>query len=219
MVTGQDGVGVRKAEEGRSDGRLVARAVGGDADAFGELVAMHQTRVYNIAYRLVGDCDDARDMAQEAFVKAYSSIGGFRMDSVFSTWLYRITVNVCYDHLRKAKGKVAVSIDEGFGDDGGEPAARQIEDAEPGPEMAYLRKEERRAVQACIAKLGTKYKAAIVLRDIEDLPYEEIGRMLSLPVGTVKSRINRARAELGKIIIRDFPALAEQTRRPGGQKG
>lgn len=176
---------------------LLARAQAGDVQAFERLVAAYERKVYNLAYRLTGNHDDASDVAQEALIKVYTSLGDFRGDSSFSTWLYRVVSNACLDELRRRKRQRATSLDAPVAtDDGG--LARQLPASGDGPEEALARKELQATVQMAIQALDEEHRVVIILRDIQGHSYQEIADYLGLSLGTVKSRLNRARAALQK---------------------
>ncbi len=177
------------------DELLVERAKRGDVEAFEQLIGQHQRTVYNIAYRLTGNHEDASDVAQEAFIRAYSSLAEFRGDSSFATWLYRIVNNACLDELRKRKRQRVTYIDESVTMDDGE-MSRQIADTADGPEQALERVEIQRAVQESINSLDDEYRVVLVMRDIQGYSYNEIADSLGINLGTVKSRLNRARNAL-----------------------
>jgi RNA polymerase sigma-70 factor (ECF subfamily) len=177
------------------DELLVERAKRGDVEAFEQLISQHQKTVYNIAYRLTGNHEDASDVAQEAFVRAYSSLAEFRGDSSFATWLYRIVNNACLDELRKRRRQRVTYIDEALTMDDGE-MSRQIADTADGPEQALERVEIQRAVQESINSLDPEYRVVLVMREIQGYSYQEIADALGINLGTVKSRLNRARHAL-----------------------
>lgn len=177
------------------DELLVERAKKGEVEAFEQLISQHQKTVYNIAYRLTGNHEDASDVAQEAFIRAYSSLADFRGDSSFATWLYRIVNNACLDELRKRKRQRLTYIDEAVTLDDGE-MGRQIADTADGPEQALERVEVQRAVQESINQLDDEYRVVLVMRDIQGHSYNEIADALGINLGTVKSRLNRARNAL-----------------------
>jgi RNA polymerase sigma-70 factor, ECF subfamily len=178
-----------------SDAALVERCKGGDTQAFNALVARHQHRVVNIAFRFVRDPDRAHDLAQEAFLSAFRNLGKFRGDSAFSTWLFRITYNVCMDELKKRRRAPEQSVEAFYGDDEGDTELR-IPDGGDTPEEAAERIERRRAVWRALDRLPTHHREVIVLFDIEGVPYEEMATILECPIGTVKSRLSRARKAL-----------------------
>lgn len=177
------------------DELLVERAKKGDVGAFEQLISQHQKTVYNIAYRLTGNHEDASDVAQEAFIRAYSSLPDFRGDSSFATWLYRIVNNACLDELRKRKRQRVTYIDQTVAMEDGE-VTRQIADPADGPEEALERVEIQRVVQESISQLEEEYRIVLVMRELQGYSYNEIADTLGINLGTVKSRLNRARNAL-----------------------
>jgi len=194
---------------GDNEKLLLARARNGDISAFESLIEGYQKKVFNIALRMIGDYEDANDLAQEVFIRIYKSIKGFKEQSSFSTWVYRITTNVCLDELRKRKNKNVVSLDDDIKFDDSE-MKRQVEDVKPTPEAVVERDETRRIVSDAISKLSSEHRTAIILRDIQGFSYEEISRIINCPEGTVKSRINRARKALKEILKSKKELLSEQ---------
>jgi len=176
------------------DTGLVRRCLDGDLSAFDELVRRHEGRVVSLAYRLTGDRDLANDLAQEAFVSAYRSLRKFRGASAFSTWLYRITYNVCIDEIHRRGRTAERSVDTFYGGD--RDVALEIPDAADTPEDAATRSERSQAVRRAVARLPEHYREVLVLYDLQGVPYEEIASLLRCPLGTIKSRINRARLAL-----------------------
>lgn len=176
----------------------------GDTEAFDVLVGRHQKKMLNIAYRMMGDYDEACDVTQEAFLAAYKSIKKFKAEAKFSTWLYRIVVNYSknrWKQLRSITQHEGVSIDAS-GKIKIEGALCQVSanDTNPG---AQMEKREREAqVQKCITSLDEEYREVLVLRDIQGLSYEEIKDILKIPDGTVKSRISRARNALKDCLVK-----------------
>ncbi len=179
------------------DSTLARAATKGDKHAFDRLVITYRNRVFNLCYRYMGDYDDADDTAQETFVKAYKSLGSFRHDAAFSTWLFRIAVNTCKNkqqslayRIRKKMLRItgAKSNDENEGID--------IADDSRSPQTVSERREVRDAIMNAIAALPDEQKTVVILRDIEKLPYEEIGSILNTAPGTVKSRLARGRTKL-----------------------
>lgn len=179
----------------------VRRVLDGDADAFSLLVEAYQKNVYNLALRMTGNSEDALDMAQEAFIRAYNSLSSFRGDSKFSVWLYRIVSNVCLDFLRARKGRTAVSLSQTGPD--GEDAALEIPDERALPEAELERALTRDAVRRGLQALPDDQREILLLREIQGLSYEEIAAALSLEGGTVKSRIFRARKKLCAYLLAD----------------
>lgn len=178
---------------------LVERAQSGDIEAFEKLIEGCQKKVFNIAFRMIGNYEDANELAQEVFLKAFRSIKKFKGDSLFSTWIYKVTSNVCLDEIRKRKNKMVFSLDEEIEYGDGE-IKRQIPDNAPTPEVEAELNEIKKVVNKSIQELPSDYKSIIILRDIQGLSYEEISRIFECPEGTVKSRINRARQALKKIL-------------------
>lgn len=183
-----------------TDETVVARVQSGDREAFSVLVSRYQDRVYAIARSFVRDDEDALDLVQETFVKAYQGLRGFRGGSSFYTWLYRIAVNTCKDHLRKRACRPSVSLeDELLHDAGFEPAA-----SDPGcdPAGSAERRELRVAVREAVALLPEKLRIAVTLHDIEGWPQQEVAAVLQCPLGTVKSHVFRGRARLRELLGR-----------------
>lgn len=179
--------------EALSDHELVAAAKEGDELAFQEVVRRYRTPITNFVYRMLNDYDLATDLAQETFVRVYSSIGRYQANYSFSTYIYRIASNLAISEIRKRKRRRVVSLFGIFTGDDGEPVEHDPVDERQLPEDVVLEDERRKAVRRAIASLPEKYRTALVLRDIEDHSYEEIAAILDLSEGTVKSRINRAR--------------------------
>ena len=194
-------------DEDAETSSLVKRAVNGDADAFGTLVQKYESFVYNIAYNSIGNGDDAYDVSQEAFLKAYKAIKKFRGDCKFSTWLYKITVNASKDNLRGKSKRRAVSLSDWTDEDEGNETSYlykppDIIDESVGvnPEEALEHNEKIELVREAVASLSEDHRSIIVLRDIEGYSYEDISEMLNIEIGTVKSRLNRARASVKKYL-------------------
>ena len=179
----------------------VQRVLDGNADEYEKLVLEYQKNVYNLALRMTGDPEDAADMAQEAFIKAYSSLSGYRGDSKFSVWLYRIVSNVCLDFLRAKKRRQTVSLS--VTDDDGEDTELDIADESKLPERIFERAMTRDAVRRGLAALTPEYRQILILRELQGMSYEEIAEVLGLESGTVKSRIFRARKKLCAFLLRD----------------
>ena len=178
---------------------LIEKAKSGDIEAFEQLIISCEKKVFNIAYRMIGNYDDANELAQEVFIKAFRSIKNFKGDSLFSTWIYKITANVCLDELRKRKNKNIVSLDQDIELNDGD-VKRQISDNAPSPDMEVESKEIKTIVNESIQQLPDDYKSVIILRDIQGFSYDEISKIVNCPEGTVKSRLNRARQALKKIL-------------------
>lgn len=185
----------------QEESRLLQRVRRGDSAAFEKLVLENQTRVYNLALRMTGNEQDALDMSQEAFIKAYCSIDSFRGDSRFSVWLYRLTTNVCLDFLRFSARRAHDSLN--YCDDEGDIRELEIPDDRFSPETVTEKNELRRAVYRGIDALPEDCRTILLLREIGGLSYQEIGETLSLGEGTVKSRIFRARKKLCQLLMED----------------
>ena len=170
------------------DLELVERARKGDVAAFTELVKRYEVRIYNLARRLLHDADDAAEAAQEAFLAAYEGLGGFRADASFYTWLYRIVLNKALSVRRARESRRDLAAG---GDD---PAALdRTADGADGPYERTEKSERARMVREAIDALGDDFRAVVVLKDMEGLEYEEIAEIIEAPLGTVKSRLHRAR--------------------------
>ena len=180
---------------------LVQRIQSGDSDAFAVLMDLYQKQVYHLALRTVGNPEDAADMTQEAFLRAYRAIGSFRGDSKLSVWLYRLTQNVCIDFLRSRGRRPAVSLT--VENEADEVQELDVADDRFDPEEQYQRKALRDAVRRGLDALPEEYRAILVLREISGLSYAEIGERLQLEEGTVKSRLFRARKKLCEFLQRD----------------
>ena len=194
------------------------RVLEGDVNAFEDLVTEHEKGVYAIAQRMTGNAEDAADMAQETFIKAYNSLSSFRGDSKFSVWLYRIATNVCLDFLRSRSRKPTVSLS--VEDDDGEETQMDIADESQSPEQLLERGLTRDAVRRGLKSLSPEYRQILLLREIQGLSYEEIAEALALEVGTVKSRIFRARKRLCAFLLEDgnIPEFSASGKMEGGEK-
>lgn len=175
-----------------SDDFLIRRSKNGDLDSFEQLVRRYESKVYNIAYRFLGNHADAADLAQEAFLRIYQALPGFRGDSGFMTWAYRIISNACRDEIRRQQRSQALSIDSVSGEHGG-PAPYHPASQEPSPEEVVERNELSELIQYCLNELSDEHRLILIAREIQDMSYEEIAVALDCSLGTVKSRLNRAR--------------------------
>ncbi len=182
-----------------SEKDIIERVLGGDANAFEELVLRYEKTVYNLALRMVSDREDACDMTQEAFIKAYNSLSSFRGDSRFSVWLYRITTNVCLDFLRSKKRRPQVSLTAR--DDEDEDVQLDIPDPAADPEGQLIKKLGMQSLSEGLKLLPFKQRQILVMRELGGMSYAEIGAALSLEEGTVKSRIFRARKKLCSYLL------------------
>ena len=182
------------------DADLLARCRRGEREAFGLLVGKYQDRVYNAIHRLCGNPDDAEELCQEAFVKALQSLESFRQASGFYTWLFRIAVNLAISHRRRG-GRVRFhSLEQRPDADEPSPAEQLPDHRQAGPAEAAMQADTNRQVLKALESLDEESRATIVLRDIEDLSYEEIAGILNVPVGTVKSRLFRARGQMRTLL-------------------
>ena len=180
---------------------IIERVLAGDNDAFGLLVEAYQTRVYNLALRLCGNRDDAFDLAQESFFRAWRSLSGFQFESSFSTWLFRLCSNICLDWLRAKKRRPTVSMSTV--DDEGEESQLELPDPGKSPEELLLAAEEREALARAMNQLPVEYREILTLRAIHDLSYTEIAEILKIKEGTVKSRLSRARLALRNKLLQN----------------
>lgn len=200
-----------------SEKKIIEKVLGGDANAFEELVLKYEKTVYNLALRMVGDRDDAFDMTQEAFIKAYGSLSSFRGDSKFSVWIYRIATNVCLDFLRSKSRKQQVSLTVSDDD---EDAQLDIPDPKAAPEQQLMQKMSMQSVEEGLKTLPDKQRQILVMRELGGMSYAEIGAALSLEEGTVKSRIFRARKRLCTFLLDsgNIPdSLASKGMKGGGE--
>lgn len=181
-----------------SDADCVRRIQHGEVDAFEVLVRRHEKTIFNLVYRMLGDYDDAIEVSQEVFLSAYRAIGQFRGDANFSTWLYRIALNHVTTRRRSNNSRLhrTAPIED----------MELIRDSQPGPAETLEKKEMQERVQLALNKLSPEDAAVILLRDLQDVPYDEVARLLEIPVGTVKSRLHRARQALKSLLATYFYA-------------
>ena len=173
---------------------LVRRAQQGDADAFEQLVTPYEQKIYALCLRMMAHREDAQDAAQEAMLRLYRSMSSFRGDADFGTFVYRVTTNVCMDALRKQQVRAGESLDALY-DEGFSP-----KDDTPGPEEALMQAEEKERLSQAIDQLSEEMRLPLVLREIHELSYEEVAQTLGIGMGTVKSRIYRAREKLARLL-------------------
>jgi RNA polymerase sigma-70 factor (ECF subfamily) len=179
-----------------SDSTLVERCLSGDDAAWEELVRLHTRRVYGLCYRFTGKDSDAQDLTQDVFMRVFRALGGFRStEGSFATWLTRLTRNLLIDHYRRTRNeRVTDSIEEQL------PRVEEGFVSVSRPDAALAGREASELLQAGLAKLSPDLRETIILRDLQELEYREIAQVLSIPEGTVKSRLNRGRAELARIL-------------------
>ena len=181
---------------GSIEEKLIKKTAKGDRDAFAELVELYKDKVYQVSYRMLGNAQEAEDVAQETFLRVYANIGNYDPSYKFSTWIYRIATNLCIDHLRKRKQ--VYSLDRELEGTDGLDWHDRLADQGPNPEESLLTGELQGQVQEAIESLTPKYRSIITLRYIEDLSLNEISEVLKLPVSTIKTRIHRGREALRK---------------------
>jgi len=192
----------RRMEQDRRDKILVRRLKLGDERAFQELVQTYQNRVFGLVFRMIGNRQEAEDLAQDVFLTVYKAIGSYRGEGRFYTWLYRVASNTCKNRIKYLKGRhfnTRVDVDDNTeaqmpSREGG--ALHSLQSQVPGPEAMIQGQRLQRAIQRELANLDEEHRLLIVLRDIEGLPYADIMRITGLPAGTVKSRLHRARVAL-----------------------
>lgn len=178
--------------------RCIARTLKGDAEAFAPLVRAYEPGIYGLCFRMARNTEDAQDLTQEIFLRAYRALGGFRGESRFSVWLYRLGHNVCLDFLRRRKRQWEVSLTQT--DEDGQEQELEIPDGRYEPDALLARAELRRAVRLGLMALPEDQRRILLLREIGGLRYDEIAAVLELEEGTVKSRIFRARKKLCEVL-------------------
>ena len=186
---------------------LVRRCVAGDTAAWEEIVERYHRRIYNLCYRFAGSAADAEDLTQEVFIRMYRTLPSFdAAKGGFSTWFTTMTRNLLVDHFRRTKQeRMTDSLDRAGSEHEDAPAlGERIPDQGPAPDAGVESRETREAVHAALAKLSPELREAVILRDLQDLDYREIATVLKVPEGTVKSRINRGRAELARLLERTY---------------
>ncbi len=201
--------------DGIPDEVLIQRSKNGDLDAFEQLVRRYESKVYTIAYRFLGNHADALDLAQETFLRLYQALPGFRGESSFMTWLYRIIANACRDEIRRQQKHGSLSLN----DNSGEAAAGDYQGAGqkmgifiPSPEEAVERKELNETIQECLNSLSEEHRLVLVMREIQGMSYEEIAGVMNCSLGTVKSRLNRARQSFKEKFSEKWELLGRDSR-------
>jgi RNA polymerase sigma-70 factor (ECF subfamily) len=187
--------------------QLIRRCLDGEGAAWEEIVRLHNRRIYNICYRFTGKPEDAEDLTQEVFIKVYRTLSTYDLQKgTFTTWVTTVTRNLLVDHFRKSKlERLSDSMDAPAGGDEDAPAlGEQIADHRAGPEEGVATKETQKMVQDALQKLSPDLREALILRDLQDMDYKDIAQALRVPEGTVKSRINRGRTELARILSRTY---------------
>ena len=186
---------------------LVRRCISGDAAAWEEIVQRYNRRIYNICYRFAGSSDDAQDLTQEVFIKMYRTLNSYDVGrGAFMTWVTTMTRNLLVDHFRKTKQeRLTDSLDTTASDhEDAMPMSERIPDCGPAPDSRVQSREAGDTVHQALQKLSPELREAVILRDLQDMDYKEIATVLKVPEGTVKSRINRGRAELARLLQRTY---------------
>ena len=186
---------------------LVRRCISGDAAAWEEIVQQYHRRIYNICYRFTGSGNDADDLTQEVFIKMYRTLSTYDVNrGAFMTWVTTVTRNLLVDHFRKTKQeRLTDSLDTTSSEhEDAMPLGERIPDQAPTPDTKVQSREAREAVHEALQKLSPELREAVILRDLQDMDYREIATVLRVPEGTVKSRINRGRAELARLLQRTY---------------
>lgn len=192
--------------EEQQTAQLVRRCLAGDSLAWEEIVRLHNRRIYNLCYRFTNSAEDAQDLTQDVFIRIYRTLATYDVaKGAFTTWLTTLTRNMLVDHFRRSKqDRITDSIDAGLREEEDSLSLRdRIEDAGPGPEDRVASKETQKLVQQALARLSPELREAVILRDLQDFDYKEIAQALRVPEGTVKSRINRGRMELARLLSRN----------------
>ena len=186
---------------------LVRRCVAGDAAAWEEIVQRYHRRIYNLCYRFAGSADDAQDLTQEVFIRMYRTLSSYDVGrGAFMTWITTLTRNLLVDHFRKTKhDRLTDSLDANSSDhEDAMPLGERIPDGGPAPDSGVQSRETKETVHQALQKLSPELREAVILRDLQDMDYREIATVLKVPEGTVKSRINRGRAELARLLQRTY---------------
>ena len=192
-------------EDAQVVGMLVRRCVAGDVVAWEEIVQRYNRRIYNICYRFAGSGDDAQDLTQEVFIKMFRTLNTYDVErGAFMTWVTTITRNLLVDHFRKSKqDRVTESLDTTPSEhEDAMPLSEKIEDKAPTADLSVQNRETRELIHNALQKLSPELREAVILRDLQDMDYKDIATVLKVPEGTVKSRINRGRAELARLLQR-----------------
>ena len=177
--------------------QLIEQILSGDDEAFAELVHEYEDKVYHLCLRMCSDREQAKDLAQEAFVKAWRGLKFYKHEASFSTWLYRLTSNVCIDFLRSKKRTMALSLTA----DDEEATVLDVEDPSPTPEQQLMDSQSKQAVAVAMEQMEEEARMILLLRVVEERSYEEIAGIMDLKTGTVKSRLARAREKLRRILM------------------
>ena len=212
MLTRFAALAENRATEARVDeaqviAQLVRRCTSGDAVAWEEIVQRFHRRIYNICYRFAGSAEDAQELTQEVFIKVYRTVGSFDGEKAsFSTWVTAVTRNLLVDHFRKSRNdRMTDSLDAPQGaDEDAAPLSDKLAGHALNPQTHVERRERREMVHRALQQISPDLREAVILRDLQELDYREIAQVLRVPEGTVKSRINRGRAELARLLQRTY---------------
>ena len=199
--------------EDQQTGALVRKCLTGDSRAWEEIVRLHQRRIYNLCYRFTGSPDNAQDLTQDVFIRVYRTLASYDVEKgAFTTWLTTLTRNLLVDHFRRSRqDRVTDSMDAGLREeDDSLSLSDRLEDHSPSPDDRLASKETQKMVQAALARLSPDLREAVILRDLQDMDYREIAQTLNVPEGTVKSRINRGRMELARLLSRNKRQVSSQ---------
>ena len=194
-------------EDVQAVNQLVRRCLGGDADAWEQIVQSYHRRIYNVCYRFTGTADDAEDLTQEVFIKMYRTLASYDVErGAFVTWLTTLARNLLVDHFRKSRMERATdSLDAPpAADEDAPPLADQLADTAPAADNRIETQQTQQMVHQALQKLSPELREAVILRDLQELDYKEIAKVLRVPEVTVKSRINRGRTELGRLLSRTY---------------
>lgn len=193
-------------EEQQHTGVLVRRCLGGDAAAWEEIVRLYNRRIYNLCYRFTNSSDDAQDLTQDVFIKVYRTLASYDVEKgAFTTWLTTLTRNLLVDHFRRSRqDRVTDSIDAtSREEEDALSVSDRLQDTGPSPDDHLASRETQKMVRQALARLSPELREAVILRDLQDMDYKEIAETLRVPEGTVKSRINRGRMELARLLSRN----------------
>ena len=186
---------------------IVRRCIAGDSAAWEEIVRTYHRRIYNLCYRFAGSGDDAEDLTQEVFIKVFRTLSSYDSSKgAFITWVTTMTRNLLVDHFRRTRqDRMTDSLDSAPSDhEDAMPLSGQLEDQSAPPDAHVRSREAKEAVHAALGKLSPELREALILRDLQDFDYKDIAQVLKVPEGTVKSRINRGRAELARLLERTY---------------
>jgi RNA polymerase sigma-70 factor, ECF subfamily len=192
--------------EDQQTGVLVRRCVAGDAGAWEDIVRAYNRRIYNLCYRFTNSADNAEDLTQEVFIKVYRTLASYDVEKgAFTTWVTTLTRNLLVDHFRRSRmDRLTESIDAGrTEEDDSVSLSERLPDRGPSPADRLASQETQKMVQRALARISPDLREAVILRDLQDMDYKEISKVLRVPEGTVKSRINRGRTELARLLSRN----------------